>query len=65
MRVRDFEDHDVGPACRLTNHFIENTAVHFGTSPLSDEEFGATWRAGRGKYPWLAAEVDGGFSVLG
>ena len=33
MVVRAFEARDVGPACALTNHFIEKTAVHFGYSP--------------------------------
>jgi L-amino acid N-acyltransferase YncA len=62
MLVRTFQDHDVGSACRLTNHFIENTAVHFGTQALSDQEFAATWQAGRQQHPWLAAEIDGGFA---
>ncbi len=65
MIVRDFGQVDVGPANRLTNHFIEKTAVHFGTAPASDAEFAAVWRAGvtgTPAYPWLAAEIDGVFA---
>jgi phosphinothricin acetyltransferase len=62
MLVRTFEARDVGPACRLTNHFIEKTAVHFGSTPASDEEFAAVWRAGCEKYPWLCAEIEGRFA---
>ena len=62
MLIRMFEARDVGPACRLTNHFIEHTAVHFGLSPHSDAEFAAMCEEGRIKYPWLAAEVEGRFA---
>ncbi len=62
MLVRTFEARDVAPACRLTNHFIERTAVHFGATPQTDEEFEGMWRAGTEKYPWLAAEVGGVFA---
>lgn len=57
--VRTFEERDVAAACALTNHFIRHTAVHFGTSPQSDEAFAAMWRSGREKYPWLTAEGAG------
>jgi phosphinothricin acetyltransferase len=62
MLVRTFEERDVGPACRLTNHFIEHTAVHFGTKPGSEREFAELWKAGREKFPWLAAEQEGEFA---
>lgn len=58
MRIRTFEARDVGPACRITNHFIEHTAVHFGASPISEAEFAAAWHAGLDTHPWLAAEID-------
>jgi phosphinothricin acetyltransferase len=60
--VRTFEARDVGPACALTNHFIENTAVHFGLHPQTNEEIEVMWRAAAGKFPWLAAECDGRFA---
>lgn len=62
MLIRDFGPDDVAPACALTNHFIRETAVHFGASPHTDREFEAVWMAGRKRYPWLAAEVDGRFA---
>jgi phosphinothricin acetyltransferase len=61
MPIRDFADRDVAPACRLTNHFIEHTVVHFGMKPATDAEFAAVWHA-RAPYPWLAAEVEGVFA---
>ena len=68
MIIRTFESRDVAPACRLTNHFIIRTAVHFGTSAHSEQEFGVLWESGREKFPWLAAEIDGavaGFAKAG
>jgi len=62
MIVRTFEARDVAPACRLTNHFIEHTAVHFGFVPHTEAEFAAMWEDGREKYPWLVAETDGAFA---
>lgn len=64
MLVRTFDARDIAPACRLTNHFIQHTAIHFGARPQTDQEFAAMWEEGREKYPWLAAEVEGvgGFS---
>ncbi len=62
MLVRDFQDTDVGPATRLTNHFIQNTAIHFGCTPQTETEFAAMWQEGRTKFPWLAAEDDGKFA---
>lgn len=61
MIVRTFEAQDVGPACRLTNHFIEHTAVHFGLHPQSEDEFRQIWESGRRTHPWIAAETEGRF----
>ncbi len=57
MLIRTFQERDVGGACRITNHFIEHTPVHFGTTAMSEAEFAGVWREGCGRYPWLAAEV--------
>ncbi len=43
MLIRPFTHRDIAPACRLTNHYILHTTVHFGAQPLTDAEFGATW----------------------
>lgn len=56
MLVRTFEERDVPAACALTNHFIINTAVHFGTTPHSEQDFASMWRSGREKHPWVVAE---------
>jgi phosphinothricin acetyltransferase len=60
--VRAFEAQDVAPANALTNHFIAHTPIHFGLEVSTDEAFEALWRAGRERFPWLAAEVDGVFA---
>lgn len=57
MLLRTFEERDVAPACRITNHFIQNTAVHFGSTPLTESEFERMWQESRATYPWLAADV--------
>jgi len=62
MLTRHFTADDIASACRLTNHFIEHTVVHFGTSPQTEAEFAAIWHAGRDMFPWLAAEVNGAFA---
>ncbi len=62
MLIRDFGPGDVEPACALTNHFIEHTAVHFGLRPHTPREFEEMWRAGRATHPWLAAEIDRAFA---
>lgn len=60
--VRDFTGADVAPANALTNHYIERTAIHFGSAPAADADFRAAWEKGRARFPWLAAEVDGAFA---
>jgi phosphinothricin acetyltransferase len=62
MKIRDFEEGDVAPACAVTNHYIEHTPVHFGMHPYTPQEFREMWLAGRDKYPWLAAAIDGRFA---
>lgn len=61
MVIRDFSENDVAPANALTNHYIVNTVVHFAAAPATDAEFGAVWRDGRVKFPWLTIEVEGAF----
>lgn len=60
--IRTFEDRDVAPANALTNHFIRETAIHFGLKEATDAEFRAVWQSGSARFPWLAAEVDGRFA---
>ncbi len=76
MLIRPFEHRDISPACRLTNHFIAHTAIHFGAKLLSDADFAATWPGAAAatlpahspapvwqpNFPWLTAELDGDFA---
>jgi phosphinothricin acetyltransferase len=62
MLIRSFVQADVAPACRLTNHYIQHTAVHFGLRPATDEEFRQLWESARQTHPWLAADLDGRFA---
>ncbi len=62
MLVRDFESRDLAPACALTNTYIVNTVVHFGSTPQTPEELGAAWIKDPNAYPWLAAELEGLFA---
>lgn len=62
MIIRQFEVRDVGPACRLTNHYIQTSPAHFGCRPMPEAEFSAMWESGSKTYPWLAAEVDAHFA---
>lgn len=59
--IRDFAARDVAPANALTNHFIEHTAIHFGSARATDDQFAETWRSGSARFPWLAAEADDRF----
>lgn len=61
MLIREFNENDVAPANALTNDYIINTVVHFAAVPATDAEFGAVWREGRVKFPWLAIDVEGRF----
>ncbi|CAG0959193.1 phosphinothricin acetyltransferase [Phycisphaerales bacterium] len=46
----------------LTNHFIANTTIHFGTTPVTADELTAAWLQSRDTYPQLVAELDGRFA---
>jgi phosphinothricin acetyltransferase len=60
--TRPFEARDAAPANRLTNHYIERTAIHFGMQPATDAEFLAAWEQGHKQHPWMAAELSGRFA---
>lgn len=62
VTIRTFEERDVAPACALANYYIEQTVIHFGYRPDTEEQFRKVWAEGRERYPWLAAEVDGVFA---
>ena len=53
---------DFDPIAELTNHFIAETAIHFGYEPVTGEALRAGWQGHRARYPTLVAELDGGFA---
>ncbi len=62
MIIRPFEERDLAPTVELTNWFIRHTSIHFGYEDQTIEAERAAWERGRGRFPWLAAEVDGAFA---
>ncbi len=57
--IRPVRAEDFDAVAALTNHFIVNTAIHFGYEEVTAEELRASWEKSKGKYPYLVAEVDG------
>jgi phosphinothricin acetyltransferase len=51
-------------AAALTNRFIRDTAIHFGSHEQTDDEWRAMFdrQVGELGFPWLAAEVGGRFA---
>lgn len=54
---------DFAAIAAITNHYIRNTAIHFGYEAVTPRELQDLWRQHHDLYPWLVAEVDG--SVVG
>jgi len=63
MMIRPVRESDFGAIARLTNHYIEKTCVHFGLQPVTAEELAEAWTLTRDMYPYLVAEVGGGFAA--
>ncbi len=61
MRIRPVGAGDFEAVARLTNHYIETTAIHFGTEPVTPGELRAGWEKYAGRYPFLVVELDGRF----
>ena len=60
MQIRDVLPSDFDAIARLTNHYIEHTAIHFGAEPVSAAELRAEWEEKtRGRYGFFVADVDG------
>jgi L-amino acid N-acyltransferase YncA len=56
LRIREVEDRDWDAVARLTNVYINGTAVHFGYDPVSGDELRSAWWPKRERYPFLIAE---------
>ena len=62
LRVRPTEPADFPHIARLINHYIRNTAVHFGDADVTPEDFEREWRETRDAYPWVSADLDERFA---
>ncbi len=59
VQVRLLQDGDLGAVCGIVNHYIEHTYINFRTRLQTPAEWEQQWAAGRERYPWLVAVVDG------
>jgi acyl-coenzyme A synthetase/AMP-(fatty) acid ligase/L-amino acid N-acyltransferase YncA/acyl carrier protein len=59
VAVRLVRESDIPDICALVNHYIEHTSFNFRTERQTPEEWTAEWSAGRERYPWLVAGIDG------
>jgi len=55
---------DIDAVAALTNTFIRDTAVHFGSTPMTAADVETAWRAAHDgvRYPWLVVEQDGAYA---
>lgn len=61
VEIRTVRDEDFDAIATLTNYYIVNTPIHFGSDPVTSEELRGSWMKTRERYPFLIAAVDGGF----
>lgn len=59
MRIRPAVAADFDAVAALTNPYILETPVHFGTAPVTGAELRADWERGAGRYAFLVADTDG------
>lgn len=62
IAIRPAAERDCGPIASLSNHYIRNSVIHFGTEDVTAEEIRGQWEKGRGVYPWLVAYAGGSFA---
>jgi len=62
MLIRSVKDSDFEAIASLTNYFIRETAIHFGTVEMTAEEMREQWKPTRDRYPFLICEIDGRFA---
>jgi L-amino acid N-acyltransferase YncA len=56
--IRPTAESDFDAIAEITNHYILNTAIHFGYEAVTGEELRRTWREGLAVYPWFTATID-------
>lgn len=62
MKVRGVTPEDFEAVAALLNPVIRDTAIHFGTVPVTAVELREEWQASAARYPYLVAEIDGVFA---
>lgn len=62
MLIRSANDSDFDAIATLTNYFIRETAIHFGTVEATGAELRELWRHAGDRYPFFVAEIDGRFA---
>ena len=60
--IRPAVPSDFEPIAALTNHYIVNTAIHFGYEPVTATELAQAWKKYLTRYPFLVAEINGVFA---
>ena len=58
-KVRLLDAGDLDAVCEIVNHYIMHSTIHWSTQPDEPEHWRHLWEAGRERFPWLVAEVDG------
>ena len=62
MLIRPAVATDFDVIAALTNHYIVNTAIHFGLEPVTPQEMQESWQKTRDQFPFIIAERDGRFA---
>lgn len=62
MLIRSANETDFEAIAALTNYYIRETTIHFGTVEASADELREQWRPTRDRYPFLVCEIDGRFA---
>lgn len=62
MLVRASRVSDAPRIASLTNYYIRETSIHFGTQEVEPGYFADQIDRDADRYPWLTAEIDGDFA---
>lgn len=62
MRIRSARPDDFLAIAALTNRYITGSAIHFSYEPVTAQDLLALFEKHRARYPWIVAELDGGFA---
>lgn len=62
MLLRAALESDFDAVADLVNHYIRETAIHFGTEPVTAAGLHEAWNRHQDLYPCLVAEIEGRFA---